>query len=341
MRLAPIALVALASCATVAPHDEFASYRAARHAHDTAERVAGAQEYLRVFPHGTLRRDALRDLDREEPSFWRESRGTYAGLYRYLAAYPDGNHAPLARERLADILREVDEARTARRAEDMLRYYEGAQRGRGEAYRFARHWLVRLGSLREWNESVVRTVTADPSFEREFSAGPPRCASDGCFVRDENECLTGDRSHPWMRIDVSAGLRSRDGGGVAAEVRFGRGAFGVWRDCVANDRPSAEASRSWAFLQLQGLVASAFPGALAVTTPGLELDAGEKIWMRYEIGCPNSSGAPIPSSAPAFSLRGQPVAEEIAHPSTCLAIEIFAGPGVTDGGGIRITPAAR
>jgi hypothetical protein len=74
----------------------------------------------------------------------------------------------------------------------------------------------------------------------------------------------------------------------------------------------------------------------------MALDAGEKIWMRYEVACPNASGAPISANAPAaLSLRGQPVDEGVAHPSTCLAIEIFAGAGPTDGGGIRITPVAR
>jgi hypothetical protein len=167
--IAAVAGAGLGGCAAaqqiVSSRDDYRLYRQTRIAVTLEARLAAANRYLKVAPHGAYAEDVREWFGPAERGYVAKAQDSLPKLRAYLAALPDGPSAPEVRSR-ADELRMVIERRnrfeTARNAKnaELSLALERAARQRKEFVREATRWIVELAQVRSFGKPLAELSPA-------------------------------------------------------------------------------------------------------------------------------------------------------------------------------------
>ncbi|WP_434048311.1 MULTISPECIES: hypothetical protein [Sorangium] len=173
-------VAALSGCASrpaiLAPHDDYAAYRATRVSRTFEGRLAAASTYLERYPDGAFAGEVRAYLARAEPIYYAAKRGTAAGLTAYLATLPRGAFRDEATHRLRALVRDRSAgdllSRAARDAEAQLSRQRAA---RARVREELAAWLSRFLSKDAWGRPLAE-APAEVVVPFGLTLPAPRCA---------------------------------------------------------------------------------------------------------------------------------------------------------------------
>lgn len=272
-----VAGLLLASCSTLAAREEWGAYRAFRYESNSDQRTTLGARYLERYPNGRFRAQVEAEVGNREEEFWDQRRSTLEGLQAYLAAFPTGQHAQEARQRIAVYQAERDRVareRAANAAAERERL-AAERRAANERQRlFARntflYWLRTLGGLDGWGEPIPAVAQRNPEFNAAFGAQPPPvCRAGRCRKAFQVACTVPipGRTALSRQLLPTLDLVLRERRVVQAALVFQRRGLGTWFECEtqtpveSGDADAQGQAQRWALDQLKGLVATAFPDA--------------------------------------------------------------------------------
>ncbi|AKF06902.1 hypothetical protein DB32_004051 [Sandaracinus amylolyticus] len=263
-------------CATVATHDEYASYRGVRQARERNDRLAALERYATNYPGGLWIEEVRAERAQHEEAIWTEGNSTREGLQFYLSVYPDGSHVEAAQQRLA-ALGTVQE----RREVEQEHVEEVQQEQRAVAAEERRLWVTRavtfwtrtLLGIRNFGQPISAVARANPDFSQAFGQAPaPVCNPQGClkhyhasYVIPVPGATRIDREmHVFLRLHLDRGRVQR------VEVLLPNKGFSRWyelenRTLVTDEDPSQRmAAIEWAMQRLEPVIAEVATGARAI-----------------------------------------------------------------------------
>lgn len=273
-RIAAIgASVMLASCATIATHDEYAAYRRLHLARERNERLEALARYAEQFPAGLWIEEVRAERRTNEPEIWSTHNATAEGLRFYLAVYPDGTYVQQAQQRLAalstvHVRREVEQEHVEEHQQEQRQ--QAAQDRRLWVTRAVQFWTRTLLGIRNYGQSISQVARANPEFSQAFGQAPaPLCTPTSCIkhyharyaipvpgaTRIEREI------HVFLRIMLEQGRVQR------VELLIPNKGFSRWyelvnRTIVTDEDPEQrQAALAWALDQLEPVIAEVFAGA--------------------------------------------------------------------------------
>ncbi len=268
--------ITIASCATVASHDEYASYRSLHLAHEQNERLEALARYAERFPTGLWIEEVRSERNAKEPEVWASHNATPEGLQFYLAVYPDGTYVQQAQQRLAalstvHVRREVEQEHVQELHQEQRQ--QASEDRRLWVTRAVQFWTRILLGVRNYGQSIGQVARANPDFSQAFGQVPaPLCTPTSCIkhyharyaipvpgaTRIEREI------HVFLRILLEQGRVQR------VELLIPNKGFSRWyelvhRTVVTDEDPEQrQAALTWALEQLEPVMAEAFAGAQTV-----------------------------------------------------------------------------
>lgn len=168
----------------VANSPDYELYRQSRVAPTLEARLNAGWRYLQQYPVGEFRRDVQKWFKPAEADYYEYARPSRARLRRYLAALPDGPHAPQARLRLEE-LNEAERAQKRKEERVMARVravnekLEAAEAARKSFVRTTSDWVRRLALLKGFG---LPTNELDHEFDQAYRVESPAaaCEEDRC-----------------------------------------------------------------------------------------------------------------------------------------------------------------
>jgi hypothetical protein len=164
-----------------APAGDYADYRAVRVASSVPLRLQAAARYLERHPDGAFHDEIADWFAKIELLFYQASADSRQGMQAYLAALPQGPHAPNAQQRL-DAFRDTAKAAAGERLVAMAAVFEkrlaAAAQSREDVLTAYSSWLRRLVDFDAWGRPLDE---ASDELKKAWSEGPaPRCEPDRC-----------------------------------------------------------------------------------------------------------------------------------------------------------------
>lgn len=269
------ASVMLASCATIATHDEYAAYRNLHLARERNDRLEALARYAERFPTGLWIEEVRAERRTNEPEVWSTHNATPEGLRFYLAVYPDGTYVQQAQQRLAalstvHVRREVEQEHVEEHQQEQRQ--QAAQDRRLWVTRAVQFWTRTLLGIRNYGQSIGQVARANPEFSQAFGQAPaPLCTPTSCIKHYHARYAIPvpgatriDREiHVFLRIMLDQGRVQR------VELLIPNKGFSRWyelvnRTIVTDEDPEQrQAALAWALDQLEPVMAEVFAGAQA------------------------------------------------------------------------------
>lgn len=263
----------VASCATIATHEEYGDYRAVRTARDDRARLVAMQRYVENHPDGYWVTDIQAERSEREEALWAESSDTHEGLEWYLRVYPDGEYVEQARQRLA-ALQTVSSRRReeAERQEDLEeeRRRQLAEQRRTWVTRAVQFWTGNLLGIRNYGASIQRVAQGNREFSDAFGQEPrPTCTRDYCIKHYGQlyHIPVPGSTRIDRHIDVYLRLQLRAGRVERAELLLPNKGFSRWYELenqtvVTDEDPQQRMEAiNWALERIQPIIEQAASGA--------------------------------------------------------------------------------
>lgn len=263
----------VASCATVATHDEYDDYRAVRTADSERDRLLAMQQYVEKHPGGYWIDEVQAERREREDELWSRSNDTREGLEWYLRVYPDGRYVDQARPRLAALQtvssRREEEERRQEELEEQRRR-ELAEQRRTWVTRAVQFWVGNLLSIRNYGSSIQRVARANSEFSEAFGQEPrPTCTPDHCIKHYGQlyHIPVPGATRIDRHIDVYLRLKLERGRVERAELLLPNKGFSRWYEMenqtvVTDEDPQQRMQAiNWALDRIQPIIEEVASGA--------------------------------------------------------------------------------
>jgi hypothetical protein len=168
---------------------DYADYRASRVAPSVPERLRRASYYLEQHPEGAFHDEVASWFARVERLFYEASADSPEGMESYLAALPNGPHAPSAAQR-RDAFRDKAKIeageRLAAQAAAFERRLAAAAQSREDVLTAYASWIRRLVDFDGWGRPLfaaddAETTPSTSELRKAWLEGAsPRCSADRC-----------------------------------------------------------------------------------------------------------------------------------------------------------------